>query len=164
MSVNEQPAGFEFQGRFYEWHLSDMGKDLMLIDRIAGIGLSEFLELAEDGVDSSRGPLLLTMVATSLRHGHPEWSIERIVRTVMNLSLSEIVMLEPEGESATPLEPQPSGELSRSPSNGSSLSSTPEASSSSSISSEIPPESGLRGSDAITPGSASPSSRAATGH
>src|SRR4029077_8420590 len=90
--------GFEYDGTFYNWHVSDMGKDLMLIDRFCGLPLHEFFELVDDGFDRGRAPILLTLIATSLRFGHPDWSVERIVRTVQNLSLSEVIILEPDDE------------------------------------------------------------------
>jgi len=133
-----QEDGFEWQGRFYRWHVSDVGKDLMLIDRISGMSVGEFFEVVEDSVDRERIPVLLAVIATSIRYGNPDWSVERIYRAVLNMSLTsdieyidadaEELELPPAGGGATP--PADNGS-SESPSNGSSSSSTPTASSSS---------------------------------
>lgn len=102
--TDEQPEehtddGFEWNGRFYRWHLTDRGKDLLLIDRIAQMPVDEFFELVEDEFDRTRTPVLLAMIATSIRHGHPQWSYQRIERIVLNLSLSEdIVFIEGDAE------------------------------------------------------------------
>jgi hypothetical protein len=128
--------GFEFKGEFFTWHISEMGKDLMLIDRITGMPLHEFLELVDaDEQQRGRGPILLALIATSIRHGHPDWSVERILRTVMELSLSEIEVItgdERDRDEAMlpPPEPSPSTEAKTtepadSSPNGSSPSSTP---------------------------------------
>jgi len=82
--------GFEYDGVFYRWHVSDTGKDLMLIDRLTGMPVQEFFDLIEDGFDRGRGPILLAMIATSIRHRFPDRSVERILRQVQNLSISEI--------------------------------------------------------------------------
>jgi hypothetical protein len=102
--------GFEYDGTFYRWHVSDMGKDLMLIDRFSNLPLYEFFEVVDDGFDRGRAPILLTLIATSIRFGHPDWSVERVVRTVQNLSLSEIVFIEPDEEEVEELPPASEGE------------------------------------------------------
>jgi hypothetical protein len=134
--------GFEYQGRFYRWHCSDLGKDLMLIDRISGMPVTEFFETIEDEFDRERAPVLLALIATSIRFGHPDWSVERIHRAVMNLNLSEIAFIDADEEEAPELPlpaggetPPWNGEPSNSPPDGSSSSSTPEESSSSPTSS-----------------------------
>jgi hypothetical protein len=146
MSANEterREGGFELDGRFYPWRFSEMGKDLMLIDRIAGMGLVEFSEATENGLGELRAGILLTLIATSLRAGNPEWSVERIVRTVEDLNLSDLTLMggaEKETESPPTVAPTPDGDgaPSRSPSNGSSSSPTPPVSSDSEAWSEIP--------------------------
>jgi hypothetical protein len=119
--------GFEYQSRFYPWHIGDTGKDLMLIDRFTGLSISEFFEAVDDA--PTRGGILLALVATSLRHGNPSWSVDRIFRLVSELSLSEDVeFVNPGSEEDTdprpPAPPPPSGEPSKSQNNGSSPSST----------------------------------------
>lgn len=122
--------GFEYQGTFYRWQVTDVGKDLMLIDRFAGIPVLDFFELVEDDHERARGPILLTLIATSIRARHPEWSVERITRLVMNLSLGEVSFLGGD-EEEPPLVPPaqeaapPAAAPSNSPSNGSSSSPTP---------------------------------------
>lgn len=97
----EREAGFEWQGRYYEWHLSDTGKDLMIIDRFTQMPVHEFFTLIEDSFDRGRGPVLLAMIGCSIRHGNPDWSVERIIRDVNALSISEdisFIDLDEEGE------------------------------------------------------------------
>jgi hypothetical protein len=136
--------GFEYQGTFYRYHCSDMGKDLMLIDRFAGLPITDFFALIEDDFERGRAPILLALIATSIRNGHPDWSVERIVRTVLDLNLSEIKFVEAEQEEVTlPLPasreaPPETSEPWPSPSNGSSSSSIPPASSTSETSSATP--------------------------
>jgi hypothetical protein len=128
--------GFELDGRFYRWRVTDMGKDLMLIDRFAAMPITDFFTQVEDSFDRGRAPILLTLIATSLRAGNPDWSVERVTRTVMNLNLSDVVFVDADAEDEPQLPPPPAGEEptaepSRSPSDGSSSSSTPEEPSSS---------------------------------
>jgi hypothetical protein len=133
-------AGFEWQGRFYPWHVGETGKDLMLIDRFTQMSISEFFDAVEDNPD--RGSLLLALVALSLRQGHPDWSVDKIVRIVSDLNLSdlEFTRAEDQDEEETVVLPPPlaSGERSSSQSNGSSPSSTPPAASPSPTSSAAP--------------------------
>jgi len=120
--------GFEYQNRFYPWHAGDTGKDLMLIDRLTGLSLGEFFEALDDQPD--RGSILLALVATSLRHGNPAWSVDKIYRIVTELSLSEDLEFiggEQEDDASRPPLPPPTGERPKSQSNGSSPSSTPPA-------------------------------------
>lgn len=91
-------AGFELGGQFYRWHVTDTGKDLLLIDRFTGLPIDEFFDTINDETQRGRAPVILAMIATSIRGAHPEWSVERIVNLVLNTNLSEIVMVEPEAE------------------------------------------------------------------
>jgi hypothetical protein len=141
MTDNDKPKddGFELHGRFYRWHVTDMGKDLMLIDQFAKQPITEFFAQIEDQFDRGRAPILLTLIATSIRAGNPDWSVERIVRTVMNLNLSEVSFVDADSEEHENPSPAadgtPTGERSRSPANGSSPSSTqPELSTSETLS------------------------------
>lgn len=134
--------GFEFQGRFYPWKVSDLGKDLMLIDRIAGLPVTDFFEVVEDEHERGRGPILLTLIATSLRAGNPTWTVERIVRAVLGTNLSDVEFVGAGGEeTAEPLpppKPKLVAEPSKSTSSDSSPSSTPEDNSSSETSYATP--------------------------
>lgn len=87
MADNE--SGFEYQGVFYPWQVTMKGVDLLLIDRISGMNPQAFFELIEDNYDMSRAPVTLTLIATSMRARHPERSLERILRNVMELDLNE---------------------------------------------------------------------------
>jgi hypothetical protein len=135
-------AGFEWGGRLYPWYVGQTGKDLMLIDRLTQMSISEFFQAVEDNPD--RGSLLLAMVALALRHGHPDWSVDKIVRIVSDLDMSdlEFTRAEDQDEEETvvlpPPTPPPSGEPSRSQNNGSSRSSTPQEDSPSPTSSAAP--------------------------
>ena len=163
--MSDEP-GFEYQSEFYPWHVTDMGKDLMLIDRISGMGLGEFRDSLDDfDLDTGPAPLLLTLLATSIRHRHPGWPVDRIVRMVEGMSLSEVEFVGLEEPVAPLAEPAvtPTGEPARSQNNGSSPSSTPPEPSSSPTSSETPRSSGSPGSPATTPESAFASSNRGTG-
>lgn len=136
-------SGFEYQGTFYRWHVSDTGKDLMLIDRFAGLPVLDFFDLLDDEEERGRGPILLTLIATSIRFAHPGWSVPRIARMVENLSLSDVEFVGEDEEEAEPLPPQsqkpsepPADEPSPSLPNGSSSSSPLRAVSASKRSSE----------------------------
>ena len=82
--------GFEYQGVFYPWQVSDVGKDLRLIDHFTGMPISNFFEAVQDSFDNGRGPILLALLATSIRHKRQDWSFERISRMVDGISLSEV--------------------------------------------------------------------------
>lgn len=128
--------GFELDGTFYRWALSDQGKDLMLIDRFTQMPISEFFSVIEDGFDRGRGPVLLAMIATSIRAGNPDWTVERVVRRVMDLSLGDDVTFIDGGAEEDPRPPAiaaeaPPLETSNGTSDVSSSSSIPPVSSSS---------------------------------
>lgn len=100
--------GFEYklpeddEATFFTWSVSDGGKDIMLIDRFTGMPVHEFFALIEDEFDRGRGPILLAMLATSMRAKFPDWTPERIVRVVQNLKLSEVTFIEAEEDAAGP--------------------------------------------------------------
>lgn len=126
--TEKREAGFELAGRFYRWAISDTGKDLMLVDRFTGMPVDEFFEAIDDDAQRGRAPIILAMIATSVRAGNPDWSVERIVRSIMDVSLSEIVMVEGDSEEEQPGPPPEAGETpaaSTSPADESSPSSTP---------------------------------------
>ena len=111
--------GFEFKGEFFRWNVSSVGKDLMLIDRFSGLPVADFFEIVEDDFERGRAPVMLTLIATSIRAGHPDWTVERIVRTVMDLSLDEVTFLNADVEEPKPGPPVSEGEA---PTGGSSSS------------------------------------------
>lgn len=142
---NKQPSGFDYRGRFYPWHLSDHGKDLLLIDTFARMPADEFFELMDTGEwDTKSTPMLLTLVATSLRNGNPSWSFEKLERTVMNTPISEFDFILEDAEDAeeddagppAPTGPSSTGEQEQQ--TGSSPSSTPPDSSDSEMLYAIP--------------------------
>ncbi len=124
--------GFEYkipgeeEATFFAWTVSDGGKDLMLIDYFTHLPIHEFFALIDDEFDQSRAPVLLAMMATSIRAKHPDWTPERIERTVQNLKLSEVEMITAEADEAPrvdpPVEEEPTGEK---PSSESKPSATP---------------------------------------
>lgn len=108
-AVNERD-GFEFEGVFYAWHVSDMGKDLRLIDHFTGMPVSDFFEAVRDSFDGGRGPVLLALIATSIRHARPDWSVERIARMVDGLSLSEVEFIDAGNEDGDGAPPPSAGD------------------------------------------------------
>ena len=137
--------GFEYkipgedEASFFAWTVSDGGKDLMLIDHFTHLPIHEFFALIDDEFDQSRAPVLLTMMATSIRAKHPDWTPERIIRIVQNLKLSEVEMITAEADEAPrvdpPVEEKPTGAKS---SSASKPSATPADSSPSETSPAIP--------------------------
>ncbi len=103
--------GFEYkipgeeEATFFAWTVSDGGKDLMLIDYFTHLPIHEFFALIDDEFDQSRAPVLLAMMATSIRAKHPDWTPERIERTVQNLKLSEVEMITAEADEAPRVDP-----------------------------------------------------------
>lgn len=127
----EERVGFELDGEFLPLAIDwNHGKDLMLIDRITGMGVEEFIGEITSG--STRTPVMLATLATSYRARHPEASVERIYRIVTS-DLSDLKSLGPKEDEESPpavdapAEPQPSGVPETSSSAASSGSSTPKA-------------------------------------
>lgn len=82
-------SGFELDGVQYGWHLSDAIRDLQLVDHFTrGMPPDEFFELAEQG--SRRAVVLIALIATSVRAKHPDWPVDKIIRTVETLDLSDV--------------------------------------------------------------------------
>ena len=150
-----RPDGFEIDGEFFRWRITDKGKDLILIDRLTGgMPPHEFFALIEERFDLERGPMLLAMMATSIRASRPDWSPERILNLVYDTNLSDIEFVGTDEEERTdvdgPLPPTEEGQTSPSPAEESSSSPTPAESSESETSSATPPPSGDPGSDTST--------------
>ncbi len=123
-------AGFEIGGEFYPWKINDTGKDFMLWDRFTGIPVDQMAEVLNDDEQRGRAPVIFSMVAMSVRAAHPDWSVERIVRLVMDTPLSEITMIEGDDEvaDAGPPEQTAAPTLESSAEESSSSSTPPEAS------------------------------------
>lgn len=120
--------GFELGGEYYPLAAHDTGKDLMLIDRVTGgMSLFDFRDAITDAEQWQRGPILLTLIACSVRAAHPDWTVERILRLVQDLNLSDVEFIATDEEEPDPL-PVPTSDTndgsSKSPSNGSSSSLT----------------------------------------
>ena len=126
--------GFEYkipgedEATFFPWSVSDGGKDLMLIDHFTHLPVHEFFALIDDEFDRSRAPILLAMMATSIRAKHTDWTPERIIRTVQNLSISDVTMVDAEVDEAPRVDPPEPAEESTGakPSSGSKSSATPQ--------------------------------------
>ncbi len=147
--IDRREDGFELEGEFFRWAVSDQGKDLLLIDRFTKMPVAEFFEIIEDSFDRGRAPIVLALIATSIRGGHPDWSIERIVRLVENTPLSEIEFIDSDTEEqlVPPVEGAQEAPDSDEPSNGSSPSSTQQENSLTPTSSETQASFGSPGSD-----------------
>lgn len=85
--------GFEYEGHFYRWRVSDVGKDLMLIDYFAKMPIQDFFEVVDDALERGRAPILLALMATSIRAEHPDRSVERIQRMVMDIPLGDVAFV-----------------------------------------------------------------------
>lgn len=84
--------GFEFEGEFYPFKVSDLGEDLILIDKFADMRIDEFFRAMGDDEQLRRAPVQLALIATSFRAG-TNWSTERIVRTVKETPFSDFVFV-----------------------------------------------------------------------
>lgn len=127
-TIDRREDGFEYDGQFYRWHVTDSGKDLMLIDKFTGMPVAEFFETIEDEFDRGRAPVLLAMMATSMRNTHPDWSVQRLVRRVENLNLGDVTFIDSDAEEqpVPPAEAGPEPAASdETPSDSSSSPSTP---------------------------------------
>lgn len=154
-TIDRREDGFELEGDFYRWKVTDTGKDLMLIDRFTGMPVADFFETIEDSFDRGRAPVLLALMATSIRSQHPDWSVERIARLVQAVSLGDVTFVDSDAE-AQPIPPAKGGQTpptSTQPLDGSSSSPTPEEPSTPTepTSSEIPPSSSPPGSPTGSP-------------
>jgi len=85
-----QEEGFEYQGVFYKWRVSDVGKDLMLIDYFTHMPVQEFFDVVDDALERGRAPILMALMATSIRAHYPDRSVERISRMVMDIPLGDV--------------------------------------------------------------------------
>lgn len=97
-------AGFEYEGEFIPWHLTDKIKDLQMIDYFAKMPPGEFFEHVRDDFDRSRTPITAAMIATSLLHARPNWSTNRVIRVVENMESSRIVYFDGEDEPSIEVE------------------------------------------------------------
>lgn len=96
MPENAKKSGFEYDGVFVSWHLTDKVVDLQLIDQFAKMPPAEFFAAVEDDFDRERTPILAGMIATSLRHHYQNWSVSRVIRYVENMHMSQLVFFDGE--------------------------------------------------------------------
>ena len=98
MPEQEKKAGFEYEGVFVSWHLTDKVVDLQLVDQFAKMPPADFFAAVEDDFDRERTPILSAMIATSLRHHYQNWSISRVIRYVENMHMGQLVFFDGEEE------------------------------------------------------------------
>lgn len=105
-----QDPGFELridddEPVFVPFMLSMMGaKELKIIDRCTSMPLDEFAAALDDPVQRGRGPIMLAMIALSIRSKYPDWTVERIMRLVDDLDeLPEFVAGDEEDADPDPL-------------------------------------------------------------
>lgn len=110
MTVAPQEEGFEYQGHFYRWRVSDVGKDLMLIDYFAKMPVQDFFDVVDDALERGRAPILLALMATSIRAEHPERSVERISRMVMDIPLGDVTFVGGDEDATVPIDIPLAGE------------------------------------------------------
>jgi len=92
-----QEDGFEYklpgdeEATFFRWARGYGAKDLMLIDRVTGgMPIAEFDETIREG-SLARGPVMLAVMATSIRAKFPDWTVERIMKAVMGIDIVQDV-------------------------------------------------------------------------
>lgn len=81
--------GFEYKlpgdenGTFFKWNLNlESTPHMRLIDHFTGVPIDVFAENLDDDLEKRRFPVLLTVIATSIESKYPDWTFERVVRTV----------------------------------------------------------------------------------
>lgn len=136
MAAPQEP-GFELtipgesSATFFPWAIGmSSAKDMMIIDRLTRMPLDEFAEAFEDPTQRGRGPIMLTMIALSIKSKYPDWSVERILAVVDQVELPEIAYIDAaeEDDEPTPLpesEPGSDAQSFGSPSGDSSSSAPP---------------------------------------
>lgn len=158
-TVDRQEGGFEYDGIFYHSSFTDLAKDIMLVAQF--LPPQKFFESIEDQEAERPFEAILALIATSIRNAHPDWTVERIVAFVQNISMSNVEWINL-GEEEQPVPPAEAGEpqpaTSGEPSNGSSSASTPEETSTptDATSSETPRSSSSHGSRTGSPEPAAP--------
>lgn len=99
--------GFEYklpgeeQATFFKWNLNlESTPHMRLIDHFAGVPLHVFAENLDDDLEKQRIPVLLSVIATSIESKYPEWSFDRVVRTVEKFDWANYKQIE--GDDASP--------------------------------------------------------------
>ena len=108
-----QEPGFELkidgeEPVFIPFALSTMGaKEMKIIDRCTAMPLDEFAAALDDPSQRGRGPVMLAMIALSIRAHYPDWTVERIMKLVDDMDeLPEFVA----GDEVADADPLPLGE------------------------------------------------------
>lgn len=102
-----QKSGFEYDGVFISWHLTDKVVDLQLVDHFAKMPPAEFFAMIEDDFDRERIPILSAMIATSMRHHYQRWSLPRVIRFVEEMHMGQVVFIDGEDEEQPEVEGLP---------------------------------------------------------
>ena len=104
--------GFEYklpgdtEATFFKWSLNlESTPHMRLIDHFAGVPLHVFAENLDDDLEKQRIPVLLSVIATSIETKYPEWTFERVVRTVEKFDWSGYKQIE--GDDASPPDETP---------------------------------------------------------
>ena len=99
--------GFEYklpgdeQATFFKWNLNyESTPHMRLIDHFARVPIDVFMETLDDDLEKRRIPVLLSVIATSIESKYPEWTFERVVRTVEKFDWSNYKEIE--GDDALP--------------------------------------------------------------
>ena len=106
--------GFEYklpgenEATFFKWNLNlESTPHMRLIDHFAGVPIHVFAENLDDDLEKQRIPVLLSVIATSIESKYPEWTFERVVRTVEKFDWSSYKQIE--GDDALPPDESPAG-------------------------------------------------------
>ena len=101
--------GFEYklpgdnQATFFKWSLNlESTPHMRLIDHFAGVPLHVFAEHLDDDLEKQRIPVLLSVIATSIETKFPDWSLERVIRTVEKFDWSNYKQIEADEDDAGP--------------------------------------------------------------
>jgi len=101
--AKESKAGFSLNGGdVIEWNIGDGVKDLILIDKVTmGMPTAEFYGAIRDAEQRGRGPVLLGMLALSVRAAHPDWSLRVIEDMIMNMDFETLTYYDSNGKPIT---------------------------------------------------------------
>ena len=128
--------GFEYklpgdtEATFFKWNLNlESTPHMRLIDHFAGVPLNVFAEHLDDDLEKQRINVLLTVIATSIESKYPEWTLERVIRTVEKFDWASYTQIDGDADAGPP-DGKPTGQTtedSTKPSEESSPSATPAA-------------------------------------
>jgi hypothetical protein len=101
MATAPAESGFELtlpdqsDATFFPWSIGmSSSKDMKLIDRCTAMPLDEFAAAFDDPTQRGRGPIMLAMIALSIKAKYPDWSVERIMRVVDDLEMPAVAFID----------------------------------------------------------------------